>query len=66
MLIVSTGISCRGESFVTTRKHLRVHAQPGKIKKRAYQMKSLMYEKLLSGLDETQVNHLVDYLVSLK
>jgi hypothetical protein len=29
-------------------------------------MKSLMYEKLLSGLDETQVNHLVDYLVSLK
>ncbi len=28
--------------------------------------KSLMYEKLLNGLEQEQVNHLVDYLVSLK
>jgi hypothetical protein len=28
--------------------------------------KSLMYEKLLSGLSKDQVNNLLDYIVSLK
>jgi hypothetical protein len=36
------------------------------ISKTEDERKSLMYEKLLNGLSPEEVNHLMDYLISLK
>jgi Ca2+:H+ antiporter len=61
-LILALAVTCIEASLIIS---LMAASGPG-ISKTEDERKSLMYEKLLNGLSPEEVNHLMDYLVSLK